>query len=317
MLTTRSLGEAIQKHLTPQVDGSADTSEQNADGMPGMIADVKNLYQTKPDEHGKTTWVDKYPEDLEEAAENAETARYALLIRNKKSYDSRRKLEIDSIVVQSPLLKEVLGRVLKDYPGITTTLSRLTFHAPFAPFVHRWSQFSEARRTEEDSDTKAHLELFYKTLEIELKDAIKARDDFILNGVITWDTCWMIFEPGIIVFAERDGQKSAVRLMSASNVQKRCGNSYRLSCEFVDWDGEDFGLESTSLDIWEYQGTREIISLSAFPLEYHPAIDEVKAELIQRGKAFENLRGYHYKQYEGIATGEGPWGPVKYHVSYP
>jgi hypothetical protein len=161
------------------------------------------------------------------------------------------------------------------------------------------------------------LELFYKTLENELKDAIKARDDFILNGVITWDTCWMIFEPGATVFAEKDGQKLAVRFKSASNVQLRCGNSYRLYCEFVDWDGENFGFQSTSLDIWEYQGTSEITSLSAFPLEYHPAVDKVKAELIGRGKAFESLQGYHYKQYQGIATGESPWGPVKYNVSYP
>lgn len=60
---------------------------------------------------------DKYPDNLDEAAENEITARYAILVRNKKSFDSRKKLEIDSIVVQSPLLKHVLGKVLKDYPG--------------------------------------------------------------------------------------------------------------------------------------------------------------------------------------------------------
>lgn len=83
----------------------------------GMECDVKNLYQ-KEDEHGRFTWTDKYPENLDEAAENEITARYAILVRNKKSFDSRKKLEIDSIVVQSPLLKIVLSKVLKDYPGM-------------------------------------------------------------------------------------------------------------------------------------------------------------------------------------------------------
>ena len=99
----------------------------------GIISDVKNLYKGKPDHRGRSAWVDKYPGDIEEAAEDAETAEYALVIRNKKSYDGRKKFEIDSIVVQSPLLKLALGEVLKGYPGITTTLDRLTFSAPFKP----------------------------------------------------------------------------------------------------------------------------------------------------------------------------------------
>ena len=78
-------------------------------GKVGMISDVKNLYEGKPDSRGRSTWVDEYPDDLEEAAENAETARYALLIRNKKSYDGRKKLDMDSVIVQSPLLKKALG----------------------------------------------------------------------------------------------------------------------------------------------------------------------------------------------------------------
>lgn len=282
---------------------------------PGMISDVKNLYQTKPDNRGRSTWVDKYPDDLEAAAENAETARYALLIRNKKCYDGRKTLQIDSIVVQSPLLKNALGSILKDYPGITTSLERLTFSAPFEPFVHRWSTLVRAIENEKDPDTKAHLELFHKTLELELHDSIKARDDFILNGVITYDTLWMIFEPGSTVFTVDNGQKSASQLLNGSYIQTRCGNAYALNCQIVDWDGENFGWNSFKLNVWEYQGTAKITKLSAFPLDYHPAIDKVKADLIRRGNAFESLHGYHYKYYQGIAIGQGPWGPIKYNVS--
>lgn len=317
MVTALFSNEAPNTATALQVNGATGSQEKVPEAKPGMISDVKNLYQTKPDNRGKSTWVDTYPDDLEEAAENAETARYALLLRNKKCYDGRKKLEIDSIVVQSPLLKSVLGIVLKGYPGITTTLERLTFQAPFEPFVHRWSQLSEAVLTEKDLETKTHLNLFYKTLETELQDSIKARDDFILNGVITHDTCWMIFEPGTIVFAVEDKQKVAVRLNSGSYVQTRCGFVYRLMCAFVDWDGENFGYGNTSLDIREFQGTAKITALSAFPLLYHPAIDRVKEELMLRGKAFEKLRGYHYKNYQGIASGQGPWGPIKYNVSWP
>ena len=88
----------------------------------GMDCDLKNLYQ-KEDDRGRFTWTDKYPDNLDEAAENEITARFAILVRNKKSFDSRKKLEIDSIVIQSPLLKVVLAKVLKGYPGLLFPVS--------------------------------------------------------------------------------------------------------------------------------------------------------------------------------------------------
>lgn len=300
---------------TAVMDIATNGNGKSSDKKREMISDAKNLYQSKPDHRGKTTWVDKYPDDLEEAAENAETARYALLIRNRKCYDGRKKLQIDSIVVQSPLLKTVLGEVLKDYPGITTSLDRLTFTAPFEPFVHRWKNLVESRNTEEDPETKAHLDLLHRTLEAELQDKLKARDDFILNGVITYDTIWMIFEPGTVVFSVKDEQSCAAKLNNSNYQQTRCGNCYKLQCQIVDWDGENFGLGAESFDIWEFEGTMKITKLSAFPLDYHPSLNQVKHELVSRGKLFEELSGYHYKNYQGVAIGQGLWGPIKYNVS--
>lgn len=282
----------------------------------GMIPDVKNLYQGKPDNRGRSTWVDKYPDDLEEAAENAETARYALLIRNKKCYDGRKNLQIDSIVIQSPLLKNALGVILKDYPGVTPSLDRLTFNPPFKPFVHRWSLLVDAVGNEEDLDTKSHLKLLYKILEGELSDQIKLRDDFIRNGVITHDGCWMLFGPGITVFTVLGGKTAALKLLNGDYQQTRCGISYVLNCQAIDWDGENFGWDSTKISIGEFAGTAKITNLPAFPLEYHPAVEKVTEDLTRRGKIFESLHGYHYKSYKGIAVGEGPWGPIRYNVSF-
>lgn len=306
---------AVKDAAASMVDGRSGSNDASSDAKPGMITDVKNLYQSKPDNQGKITWVDKYPDDLEEAAENAESARYALLIRNSKCYDGRKKLQIDSIVVQSPLLKQVLGSVLKDYPGITTTLDRLTFKAPFQAFIHRWKNLLEALECEQDPETKDHLKLFHRILEAELRDDLKARDDFIVNGVITYSTIWMIFEPGTTVFAVTDGENRAAKFNTGNYQQTRCGNRYALGCQIVDWDGENFGLGNAQFYVWEFEGTTKITNLSAYPFEYHPNLVKVKEALIQRGRVFEGLSGYHYKNYQGIAIGEGVWGPVKYNVS--
>ena len=110
----RAGSDGINGHTSNVTKGC---NERHAVAKVGMKCDLKNLYQ-KEDDKGRTSWTDKYPEDLDEAAENEVTAGYAILVRNKKSFDSRKKLDIDSIVVQSPLLKQVLTKVLKDYPGM-------------------------------------------------------------------------------------------------------------------------------------------------------------------------------------------------------
>ena len=300
---------------TKSFDTTTNDDGEASDKEPGMIADVKNLYQSKPDNRGKTTWVDKYPDDLEEAAENAQTARYALLIRFIKCYDGRKKLQVNSIIIQSPLLKKALRKILKDYPGITTSLDRLTFTAPFQPFVHRWTKLLEALTSEQKTEPHAHLRLLYRILEEELRDDLKARDDFILNGVITYSTLWMIFEPGTVVFFVKNGQNCAAKVTSGTYKQTPCGECYALQCQIVDWDGEKFGLGSEPLKISGFEGTIEIIKLSVFPLKYHSDLSGVKCDLISRAKVFEELSGYHYKAYQGVAIGEGPWGPIKYNVS--
>ena len=107
---------AILEAADPEANDKADEEVKESIKV-GMECDLTHLYQ-KEDDKGRISWTDKYPTDLEEAAENETTAKFAILVRNRKCYaDSRKQVEIDSIVVQSPLLKTVLARVFKDYPG--------------------------------------------------------------------------------------------------------------------------------------------------------------------------------------------------------
>ena len=282
---------------------------------PGMISEIKNLYQGKKDDYGNRPWVETYPDDLDDPVENEKTAQFALLIRNKKCHSGRKKLTIASIVVQSPLLKNALKPVFEDYPGITTTLERLEFEPPFAAFVYRWNGFCAAVTNEQDPTVKSHLELLHGVLETEMKDDIKARDDLLAHNVITYDYLWMLFEPGSVVVTAKGGQDQAVLLTSGDYTTVCNCPVYSLTCKNVDWDGSDFGYGSARYNIPAFSGTAPISSLLAFPIMYHSEKDEATERLIARGKVFERLSGYNYKQYQGIAMGDGPWGPIRYNVS--
>ncbi|KAJ1329714.1 NTP/NDP exchange transporter [Microdochium nivale] len=298
-------------------DEGGDGDEEEKDAVVvGMLCGSKDLYQ-KVDEWNNISWTTKYPDGLEEAAEDEDTARYALLVRNKKSYDSRKKLEIDSIVIQSPLLKEALYQVLKDYPGVTTTLARLTFAAPFRPFVHRWAQLQEVLSNAElEAATKEHLQLLHDVLHAELKDTIAAVSDYVKNKVITYEHVWAIFHPGKIIIASRYGQPIAAQLYQGEYAEHcRYGNCFQLKCDRVDWDGTRFGFASSAYIIPPFSGTTPITDLDCYPLEYHVEKDAIMAKLTERGRKFESLAGYNYRRYDGQAIEQTSWGPSKLAVN--
>lgn len=128
--------------------------------------------------------------------------------------------------------------------------------------------------SEQDPEAKSHLALFHQVLEAELRDELKARDDFILNGVITYSTVWMIFEPGTTVTSVKDGENCAAKLPDGSYESSQCGDYYALNCQMIDWDGENFGIgKASSVHFLSHQSSCSIplseLRNSFFFIIYH------------------------------------------------
>lgn len=235
-------------------------------------------------------------------AEDPESLQYTLIVRNAKCYDGSKSLEIHSIVVQSEPLKKFLASVLEGYAGITMTLDRVTFNRPFEPFVHRWEQFTKSRFNEElDATTKAHVDLLYKVLEEELGRVIAHKNDLVRNGVMTHDLLYTIFEPGEVIFGVVDSRQRAF-VFKTSSIDCRT-NSFQIDSAYVDFDGDNIGFTGHAFAIPPYEGTAPITSLPVFPLKYHSNQATVRKELVARGRIWEQHKGYHYKEYDGAATG--------------
>ncbi|KAL9106860.1 MAG: hypothetical protein Q9227_008193 [Pyrenula ochraceoflavens] len=288
--------------------------QNNETEVKGMICEPINLYQ-KRDEDGNLIWTDEYPKNLHDPVENSETAKYALLVRNTKCLDGKKKLQIQSIQIQSPLLREALGMILDGYPGVTTTLEKLTFSVPFAPFVHRWLKFVDVLDSMEDGEMKDHLNLLHDILSEELKETIAAKVDLVANGVIDFVHMWTIFEPGCLIYGAAQGYD---RVYELRNSQQGClgdGTPYiNLRCWSVDWDGDKFGSKEESLYNYGYEGTVKITQLPYYPLTFHPDRNGLEGRLLSRGRTFESLKGYHYMAYKGVALGYGRCGMIKHSV---
>ncbi|KAH8600167.1 ATPase [Bisporella sp. PMI_857] len=315
--------DSIEGHSTtgtngPQAIVGSESSKAVNTTTNGSISSAKNLYWWKSDSDKDWAWVGKYPEDAPDAAENEETAKYALIIRYKKSWDSRKKFKAESIIIQSPWLKKALDRyVLMDYPGITCELSRLEFESPFKPFVHRWAELLKfIKRMDIDQTTKEHTTLLHDVLKREIGDNIKAFEDYFVQQVITFNHLWMLYQPGGLVVSDNDGQQAVFELQSLEYASDGEVLRLRLRCECVDWSGKYFGRRTVNINLDEFHGTKKIESLSTFPLRFHKSKNSITTELIERGRKFESLCGYHYKAYSGFGIAwnhEGREVPI--HVS--
>ncbi|KXX75067.1 Mitochondrial sorting [Madurella mycetomatis] len=268
----------------------------------GSISEAKHIYKGASDDDGNWTWVDKYPDDVEEAAENEETATYAVVVRNQKSNDSRKKLEAHSIIVQSPQIRAALAEIMADYPGVACELTRLEFEAPFKPFVHRWNELVKyLEKPDLDEKTKEHMKLLYDILNYEIGDNVKAFQDYVRNGVVSFKDLWMIFQPGNVVVAAYLGPLSAFEMVETEYMQNNCGKFLQVRCDCVDYSGKEFGRYQEAINIPEFIGTKKITGLKVYPLHFHEDKEAVAAKLIKRGEIFEQLAGHHYKQYQGKA----------------
>ena len=294
-----------QDNNTPETHSIATTNEDapnedNPKVTHGSIPSTKDIYGQKADAKGKYNWVKEYPKDVPGPSEDAETAKYAIIVRNIMSSDSMKTLEAHSIIVQSPWLRKALGDyILKDYPGITCELSRLEFEAPFQPFVHRWTDLLEFRKRDDvDEITAAHVEVLHDFLQREIGELIKAHGEYVQAGAVTYDHLWMIFQPGDVVIQETEGGQ-AYELGQTQYVEIKSGPSaghyLQLTCDCVSWSGTAFGRGTEKILLEKYLGTRKIETLGAFPLKFHENREELKEMLIKRGEKFEALAGYQYK----------------------
>ncbi|KAB2575726.1 putative 26S protease regulatory subunit-like protein [Lasiodiplodia theobromae] len=311
MNRVRSLSDLLDESFLQDAHANDSDTEQSEagniqdKGITGQQSTIKTLYEGPQKCNCCINWVETPPDDLSPDIEkHAESKKHALLVRMKKDHDSDTKsMTLHSIVVQSPRLKVLLGKVFEHFGGITTDLERLVFKAPFQPFFYQWEQLKEAVQREEDPLTKEHGKLLRKILQAELRDVIALSRDYARYGVIDFANLWTIFKPGIDVFFPSGGHESIHRLVGSS--MKCAGDtvSFQLDIRSIDFDGSGFGYKTSSAVIPFFEGTTAVTSLDAYPAHLHPNIGELRQRLHRRGERFRDLQayGFHYKSYGGMA----------------
>lgn len=268
----------------------------------GLTCEAKNLYPGKAKCDCCVNWSYEYPEDVAPPTPHAEklkdSQRYALLLRHRRAHVDAGDLKLDCVVVQSPLLKELLGEVFHQYVGVTANLANVVFRPPFKEFFYRWKQFERAIHKAKGTPKETHGKLLQAVISSELGETMTKHRDLAGHGVITFDYLWTIFAPGELVYTSNHSHDALLRVNSCSESVI----DYSITCKYVDFDGAQLGYSQASFNIERFEGTREITDLKIYPAKFHPSLPWLKEALVARGKLFASYAGPHYRAYKGLSV---------------
>ena len=129
--------------------------------------------------------------------------------------------------------------------------------------------------------------------------SITKRLTALLKGhEITYDLLWALFKPNIVVYTTYYSTGKPRYIKYYFGEERKMDNNvkyFHLEYYYVDFDSKASGETSIELAIIKFRGTKRINSLDAFPLEYHPNKNEIKAHLVEYSRKFMSLIGVHHR----------------------
>jgi hypothetical protein len=172
-------------------------------------------------------------------------------------------------------------------------------------------------KSEEETNAQAHadlrdlLKVIHEQGGTRIQNWFKTHFKYVEDGKVTFDFLWMIFPVGEVIFSRPflgEPQMFVVagydELWTASYKGKY--QPWSLKVWMYDWDGERFKRRYLTLKVDSFNGPKQITSLPFYPMKYHSNADEVRNELLSRGKLFKRLclagKGEQMFTYKGPAS---------------
>lgn len=198
-------------------------------------------------------------------------------------------------------MQSLLTRAFQGYQGLDMKLEHWTFSPPYRPLVHRWNDLNDLHdRLMDDDDApvdekqaaRALLDFLRPVMSVSIEALAQTRD----TGMIYFDDVWKIFPPSELIVAQVSGLSIACRVLKYKNTME---THWKIAAEFIDWDGSRCGYDEIIFRIPHFRGLRHVNSLEVYPLSFHKEPEVLRSSLVERGKKFERLRGYHFQNYKG------------------
>ena len=174
---------------------------------------------------------------------------------------------------------------------------------------HSWNDIDPV-----DHARKEHVGLLVDYIKSAYKATALRLESLLRSHQITYDLFWALFKPNTMVYTTCPGTHSprCVKHESCEEMETKSGSRYwRIEGRYLDFDGTDFGEMLIELRVPKFRGVRQISDLPAFPIQYHPDVTEVKADLFECGTKFIGLMGTHHRYCKGQAFFMHKGNPIR------
>lgn len=227
---------------------------------------------------------------------------------SEEEFDERSMEQRELIIHSEPLIK-VLRSIVQYYPGQSLLGDTITIKEPFPILVHYRQELQEYHETCDDAETRQHISVLLKYLQDNLGEKILEEDARYRKPtpVATFEMLWMLFKPGMDVYAEIDGQRGGIVVQSCESVTEnmKWGMPMPLKVKmwYLDYDGIKVGRKSHDVTIAPFEGEREITSLKVIPatfLDADPTL-ALRERLEDRGEKFYSMLLGKQMDYNGFS----------------
>ncbi|KAL7933025.1 P-loop containing nucleoside triphosphate hydrolase protein [Trichoderma chlorosporum] len=209
--------------------------------------------------------------------------------------------ETASFTINDPFMRKILLAVLENYQDLDLECENWTFYPPYIPLVHRWQRLQDfCEATSNPAMSKAGQELIEFLLPI-VGPSVNSLVQTRLTGKVQFEHLWQIFPPGELVMTKIYGQDAICRVLKHQKVEEPFPNPpyWVIEMEYVDWNGDRCGYLTMKTKIGCYGSYRRAHLLPTWPISFASDPDAIKTKMIARGRKFEELRTYHFMEYEG------------------
>lgn len=290
-------------------DKDAD-QEKDKDKDQTMTTEFKHL-DRKLDNEDKPYFIERKKDDIEKGPEKDWWQLFAFCVVRR--YDSDGDLDGTYLHVNPQPLRQLLKDIIGNYPEDPIDVDDVQITAPYHSLFHYRTQLRDEglERFKHNGDTESleQLKLLLEWIETTFALEIAAYDRCMSSDskAIAYDNLWTLFRPGCMVHTKIQSQDRAFRIKYYWYDEDDDDPAFRMTVNYLDYDGNIFGKGRQILKIPKFTGVREVSSQLVKPFDFVENAIEIREKLLARGKRFEELAaGQHFMQYKGIALKKNP-----------
>jgi hypothetical protein len=279
----------------------------------GSIRAVKNLYNHSTSRSRSSAKWSEIKDSILEERRIKELGQSHFIVRRyskQKTDDDDYTWTISSIEIKSPTLQSFLDKIFHDYPNPYADDSPYGFFPPYSPLLHRWEAIQHALKGEENDDTRQELQMFHEEIEPLLANHVSSLAEVKRTSLLTFDQLWLVFAPGEFAVSNVGGNTCLFKIVAAKRYNYGddgyAGDDldnenpyWMLTLGQIDWNGSQHGFTITNSKLRYFEGSKLIQKLNYYPFEFAPDYANLREKILQRGRKFESLRGYHVTNVHG------------------